>query len=485
MGDMMQALAPMLVLSLGAVVLMLQVAIKRSPGWAYGIALASFVGAGGSVFWAADMTALQVTPLLLVDQYALLFSLLFCFCGAITSVIAHDYLSHREGQSEEYFLLLILSTLGALTLAHATHLASLLLGMELLGVALYALRAYPDEGTLPLEAAIKYLVLSGAASAVFMFGFALIYAATGTLGFDAIGVAVRKLDPHSGPILLAGAAMIITGLGFKLSAVPFHMWTPDVYEGAPSPTSGFLAAVSKSAIFVVVLRWWMASGLYEFDSLVAAIALLAGASMLVGNLLALRQDNVKRILAYSSIAHIGYLLIMLVAIAVSTDPALAVEASSYYLIAYAVTSLAAFTLLGLLSRNTADSVDNRDRDQLQDLKGLFWHQPGLSLLFTISLLSLAGIPLTAGFIGKFYLFTAGVDSALWGLLATLVIGSAMGIYYYLRIIFTMTQAADNTSAYKTTGLSAASRLVCYILIFVMLYLGIVPEPLMGYLRTIL
>jgi NADH-quinone oxidoreductase subunit N len=485
MIDMMQALAPMLVLSCGAVVLMLQVAVKRSPGWAYGIALASFVGAGGSVFWAAQVTALQVTPLLLADSYALFFTLLFCFCGAITCVIAQDYLRHREGQNEEYFLLLILSTLGAVTLAHATHLASLLLGMELLGVALYALIAYPDEGTLPLEAAIKYLVLSGAASAVFLFGFALIYAATGTLGFDSIGVAVRKLDPHSGPILLAGAAMIITGLGFKLSAVPFHMWTPDVYEGAPSPTSGFLAAVSKSAIFVVILRWWMASGLHEFTGLVAAIALLAGASMLVGNLLALRQNNVKRILAYSSIAHIGYLLIMLVAIAVSAEPALAVEASSYYLVAYAITSLAAFSLLGLLSQSTDGSVDNRDRDQLQDLQGLFWRQPGLALLFTIALLSLAGIPLTAGFIGKFYLFTAGVDSALWSLLAIMVIGSAMGIYYYLRIIFTMTQQTDSMPGYEIVGLSAASRLVCFILILAMLYLGILPETLMGYLRTIL
>ncbi len=481
----MFALSPMLALSCGAVLLMLQVAIKRSPGWAYGIALCTFIVAGGLAVWAAEAPALQVTPLLLADPYALFFTLLFCFCAAITSVVAHDYLTDRQGQNEEYFLLLILSTLGAVTLAHATHMASLLLGMELLGVALYALIAYPDEGTLPLEAAIKYLVLSGAASAIFLFGFALIYAATGTLGFDSIGAAVRNLNPQSGPILMAGAAMIITGLGFKLSAVPFHMWTPDVYEGAPSPTSGFLATVSKTAIFAVILRWWLASDLYEFDKLVVVMTLLAGASMLVGNLLALRQDNVKRILAYSSIAHMGYLLIMLVAIGVSPDPALAIEASSYYLVAYAITNLAAFTLLGLLSQRGGATADSRDLDQLQDLRGLFWRQPGLSLLFTIALLSLAGIPLTAGFIGKFYLFTAGVDSALWGLLAILVAGSAMGIYYYLRIIFTMTQAADSEARFEFPEISTASRLACYTLIAVMLYLGIAPEPLMGYLRTIL
>ena len=166
------------------------------------------------------------------------------------------------------------------------------------------------------------------------------------LGFDSIGAAVKNLNPQSGPILLAGAAMIVTGLGFKLSAVPFHMWTPDVYEGAPSPTSGFLATVSKTAIFAVILRWWLASDLHEFDRLIVAVALLAGASMLVGNLLALRQENVKRILAYSSIAHIGYLLIMLVAIGVSPDPALAIEAGSYYLVAYAINQFGGFYPVG-------------------------------------------------------------------------------------------------------------------------------------------
>ena len=179
----MFALSPMLALSCGAVLLMLQVAIKRSPNWAYAIALCTFVAAGSLALWAAQGPALQVTPLLLADPYALFFTLLFCFCAAITAVVAHDYLTDRQGQSEEYFLLLILSALGAVTLAHATHLASLLAGH---GIArcrpCTPLLPIRDEGTLPLEAAIKYLVLSGAASAIFLFGFALIYAATGSLG---------------------------------------------------------------------------------------------------------------------------------------------------------------------------------------------------------------------------------------------------------------------------------------------------------------
>ncbi len=474
------ALSPLLVLSAGAVVLMLQLAVKRSTTRAYYISLLSFIGAGAASIWALPATPLQVTPLLLADTYALFFSLLFCFCGAATAAISRDYLLQKEGQNEEFFLLLILSTLGALTLVYATHLASLLLGLELLGVALYALIAYPDRGTLPLEAAIKYLVLSGAASAIFLFGFALLYAATGALSYDTIGQAALAATPHNAPLMLAGAAMIITGLGFKLSAVPFHMWTPDVYEGAPAPVSGYLSAVSKTAVFAAILRWWLQSELHVFPSLLAAVALLAGASMLVGNLLALLQENVKRVLAYSSIAHIGYLMIMLVASGVAPQPGLAIEAACYYLVAYAITTLAAFSLLGLISQDSGDV----DRDQLKHLQGLFWRDPLLALLFTVALLSLAGIPLTAGFIGKFYLFVGAVDQALWGLLGMLVIGSAISIYYYLRIVYTMTRPQENTvdSVIRT---SLSGRLVVLSLIIAMLYLGVVPEPLMGYLRTIL
>ena len=473
------ALAPLLVLSAGAVLLMLQIAVRRSARSAYLMALASLLGAAASVYWAGAGTTLQVTPLLLADRYALFFTLLFCLCGAVTAIISRQYLLQREGQNEEFFLLLILSTLGAVTLAYATHLASLLLGLELLGVALYALIAYPDRGTLPLEAAIKYLVLSGAASATFLFGFALLYAVTGALSYDGIGAAVRHANQTGAPLLLAGAAMILAGLGFKLSTVPFHMWTADVYEGAPAPVSGFLSSVSKAAVFAAILRWWLESGLYDFPGLVAAVSLLAGASMLIGNLLALLQDNVKRILAYSSIAHIGYLMIILVACGLSPAPALAVEAACFYLVAYTVTTLAAFSLPGLLSKHS----DDREPDQLSDLQGLFWRAPTLALLLTVALLSLAGIPLTAGFIGKFYLFAGGIDGALWGLLWLLVIGSAIGIYYYLRLVYTMTRPTiDNAPAISIAG---GSRILCYALIAAMLYLGILPGTLMGYLRVIL
>lgn len=474
------ALAPLLVLSAGIVVLMLQIAVRRHLAWAYGVTLATFVLAGLSCWPALQAPPLQITPLLLADQYALLFAALFCFAGAVTTLIARDYLQLRAGQNEEFFLLLLLSTLGAVTLAYATHLASLLLGLELLGVALYALIAYPDKGNLPLEAAIKYLVLSGLASAILLFGFALLYAGLGTLSFTEIGAAMASSADHSRVLLLTGSGMVITGLAFKLSVVPFHMWTPDVYEGAPAPVSGFLAAVSKGAIFVVVLRWWLAADLYRAQELLIAVSLLAGASMLVGNLLALQQNNVKRLLAYSSIAHMGYLLIVLVACGVSAQPALALEAACYYLIAYIVTTLAAFSLLGLLTKSSGE----HERDQISDLQGFFWREPVLALLFTVTLLSLAGIPLTAGFIAKFYLLTSAVDSSLWGLLSMLVIGSAIGIFYYLRVIYSMTLTVPGKVAAPIHA-SRSSLWTCYLLLILMLYLGIMPESLMRYLQTIL
>jgi NADH-quinone oxidoreductase subunit N len=475
------ALAPLLVLSGMIVLLMLQISITRSFGWAYGITALGLFAAGASAIAAMAGDPLQLTPLLLADDYALFFSALFCFCGGITAIISRDYLETREGQNEEFFLLLLLSTLGAVTLAYATHLASLLLGLELLGVALYALIAYPERGSLPLEAAIKYLILSGAASAVFLFGFALIYASLGTMSYDGIGAAVHGTAGGSGILLMAGAAMILAGLGFKLSVVPFHMWTPDVYEGAPAPVSGFLAAVSKGAVFAALLRWWLGSALYEFPTLLTAVAVLAGASMLVGNLLALLQENIKRLLAYSSIAHVGYLLIVLVACGISPTPALAVEAACYYLVAYTTTTLAAFSVLSLISKNSGE----KELDQLQDLSGLFWRRPGQALLFTVALLSLAGIPLTAGFIGKFYLFTAGVNTALWGLLTLLVVGSAISIFYYLRIIYTMSRAQANDVDSGGEGPRRTSQAACYALIILIFYLGIAPGSLMGYLRTIL
>ena len=275
--------------------------------------------------------------------------------------------------------------------------------------------------------------------------------------------------------------MIVAGLGFKLSLVPFHFWTPDVYQGAPAPVSGFLASVSKAAIFLALLRWYLQAQLYHYPILVDSIAAIAIASMLVGNLLALRQHNTKRLLAYSSIAHMGYLLIILVVAAKPENRLLATEAALFYLIAYVTTTLAAFGLLSLLCARQSD----RETVQIADLSGLFWRHPLLAVMMLVALLSLAGIPLTVGFIGKFYLFSAAVSGYHWSLLASLIIGSGLGIYYYLRVIYAMTLNDGQHQPLPTAARGLTVQILCCALIASILWLGVIPAPLMEYIRSIL
>jgi len=475
-----QSLLPLLVLATGATLMMLQIAFLRSVNLTAAVATTTLALAALSCIYAVPQAPLQVTPLLLADPFALLFCVLFCVAGAVTVLLSIDYIHHHGDEPEEYFLLLLLSTTGACVLAYAVHVASLLLGLELLSVSLYALIAYPNKSLLPLEAATKYLVLSGAASATALFGFALLYAATGTLEFAALGQQLADTEMGEA-ILLVAAAMVFAGLGFKLSIVPFHLWTADVYDGAPAPITGFLASVAKAAVFVVVLRLFLEADLFRYRILVELTGLMAILSMLAGNLLALLQTNIKRMLAYSSIAHIGYLLIVFMVCINSDNRHLATEAAAYYLIAYTATTLAAFGLLTLISARQIE----RENVDLHQLTGLFWRQPLLAGLMLVALLSLAGIPLTAGFVAKFYIFNAAVSGHHWILLGALILGSAIGIYYYLRVVFYMTRRPEQhhldpgtVSGWRVPSLSCA-------LIASILLLGTVPQSLMEYLRSIL
>lgn len=491
-SGIMALIAPV-VISVATLIVMMQIAFWRNATVSWVLTCLSIAAAMLLVIFpmasTGDGNALQITPLLVADAYSNFFSILILFACLITSLLAKDYLQSRTGENEEFYLLLMLSGLGALILVSSTHLASFLLGLELLGVALYALIAYPERGHLPLEAAVKYLILSGAASAILLFGFALIYAALGTLYFADIGHQLANSSDNQ-VLLLMGTAMIFAGIGFKLSLVPFHMWTPDVYQGAPSPVTGFLATVSKSAIFAALMRLYIDAQLYQYNRLLIVIAILAIASMIIGNLLALKQNNLKRLLAYSSIAHLGYLLITMVVYGRMQQPGIAVEAVNFYLAAYVVTSLAAFALLTILSSPTVGDTNNKldapEPDHVDQLRGLFWRQPILALLLTISMLSLAGIPLTVGFIGKFYLFTAGIGAELWLLLAALVIGSAIGIYYYLRVVFSMTaKAPESVDITINQKMSPVAVPVVWILIVGMLYLGIFPQSFIAYLSGII
>src|SRR5512146_1213519 len=294
---------------------------------------------------------------------------------------------------------------------------------------------------------LKYLVLAAASAAFLLFGMALVYADLGTMEFGRMAQLLSV--EHTGTLMIGvGLALIVTGIGFKLAVVPFHLWTPDVYEGAPAPVTAFIATVSKGAMFALLLRYFYGSGAATAHQILLVFTIIAIASMLAGNLLALMQNNVKRILAYSSIAHMGYLLVAFLA-----SGALAVEAVTFYLVAYFITTLGAFGVVSVLS------TGKRETDDIEDYRALFWRRPALAGVFTLMLLSLAGIPVTAGFIGKFYIVAAGASSAMWALIIILVVSSVIGLFYYLRIVAVMYETPDSGSATILSSSSSAATIV--------------------------
>jgi NADH-quinone oxidoreductase subunit N len=476
-------LMPLLIVTGTAVLAMTLVGIRRHYALTV---LVTITGLSVATVVAAMMmsfTNQQITPLLIIDQYSLFFTVVSCASAVFIAILSYPYLQNLQDQREEYFLLLGIATIGAIVMVSSNHFVSTVLGLETLSMSLYGMVAYPvhvkESAKHPLEASVKYLVLSAAASGIILFGMALVYAQTGTLAFASL------VDNINGETAGLGAGfsilalmMVIAGMAFKLSLAPFHMWTPDVYEGSPLPATTYLATIGKAGMFVILLRFIEASDALQFDSLITVLSLIAAASILAGNLLALLQDNLKRILAYSSIAHMGYVLIAIIA-SFYTTGSISIEAVTFYLVAYVIMSLGAFGVASVVSSSS------KEFDSIEDYTGLFWRSPWLALVFTGMLLSLAGIPLTVGFIGKFYLFFAGVEAGLWMLLAALIIGSGIGLYYYLRIVYRMVLPAAEPSAFNNAGKSQLSSYgVLAVLFFLLLLLGVYPAPIMNLIETI-
>lgn len=468
--DQLLALLPILFSSATVVWVMTAIAIRRHHWWnatfsVVGLNLA-LIGCVVAYFVSPQI----VTPLLVVDSYSCLYMAMVLATGLATATLSHAYMEGFDGNKEEVYLLLNLSVLGGLVLVCARHFASFFIGLELLSVPLYGLIGYLVKERRSLEASMKYLVLSAAASAFLLFGMALIYSQTGALGFADIGArtaAITAGAPHT--VLVIGGAMILIGIGFKLSLAPFHLWTPDVYEGAPAPVGAYLATASKVAVFAVLLRFFVEAKAYQYGLLLDVLSALAIISIVAGNLLALLQENLKRLLAYSSIAHFGYLLVAFIAAG-----QFATEAVGIYLLTYVVTTLAAFGVVTLVS----SPYKGHDADRLWDYRGLFWRRPYLTAILTTAMLSLAGIPMTAGFIGKFYAITAGVEKRQWLLLAAVVFGSAVGLYYYLRAMVQLYLRTPWVRKYSAPldWASGTGGAMVVALMLLMIVLGVYPQP---------
>ncbi len=460
------ALLPFIVSLTGALLVIIVVSWKRNHLLAATLSFAGLAAAFGSLWPASAVAPRQVASLLVIDHYTIFYSGLVIVSTAAVVVMAYIYFSGHEGRAEEFYILLLLAAVGCETLTASAHFVSFLLGLEILSVSLYGMAGYLIDRRHSLEAGVKYLVLAAASSAFLLFGMALIYADLGTMEFTRIGDLLRFTSNYAWNF--AGMALIFTGVGFKLGVVPFHLWTPDVYQGSPAPATAFLATASKTAMVAVVIRFFYVA--HTMSALTAVFAIIAIASMIAGNLLALLQSNVKRILAYSSIAHFGYILVPFLA---STSRA--VEAVTFYLAAYSVTMLGA---LGIIS---GLSTSERDADRLEDFRGLFWRRPAISGAFTAMLLSLAGIPTTAGFIAKFYIITAAAAATQWMLLFVLIVTSAVGLFYYLRIVVMMYSAPVQSGA-PAGRVALATGVLIGILAAILIWLGIYPTPLLQWIH---
>jgi NADH-quinone oxidoreductase subunit N len=471
------ALLPLLLIAGTSIVVMLAIAIRRNHALAAGLTVLGLCAAFVSLFVAAPRTPRDVTPLLSIDLSALFYTGLILAGSTTVVFLCYGYFKRRENdRPEELYVLIAIATLGSATLVSSSHFASFFLGLEILSVSLYGSISYERELRISIEAGLKYLVLAAASASFLLFGMALVYFELGTMDFRNIPGAAAAPGVASGVIAIA-VTLILVGIGFKLALVPFHMWTPDVYEGAPAPITAFVATVSKGAMFALLLRYFNQSGARNSSAVLLVFSIIAVASMFAGNLLALLQNNVKRILAYSSIAHLGYLIV-----AFEAGGSMAGSAVAFYLVAYFATMLGAFGVVTVLS------TPGNDLGDLASYRGLFWRRPVLASVFTVMLLSLAGIPLTAGFIGKFYIVAAGTSVSLWILVFTLVVTSAIGLFYNLRIIVALYSHVEEPVASAFLLSRRASHSLTWTLgalTAVVIAIGCYPNPVLHLIQVMI
>lgn len=363
---------------------------------------------------------------LVADNYALILDMLFLAAGTLTAFVSHAWLEQRKLMHGEYYVLLLFAISGMMLMVQATELITIFVALETFSISLYVLSAFARARKRSAEAGLKYLLLGAFSSAFFLYGIALIYGALGTTNLNEIATvlaAPSSVVPFASYSLPVGIGLLLVGLGFKVAAVPFHVWTPDVYEGAPTPITGFMSVATKAAAFGVMGRILLFAFPTEQGSWQPIVTSMALATMIVGNFVAIWQTNVKRLLAYSSIAHAGYLLVGIVA--GDTVGVL------YYLLTYSAMNLGAFAVVAAVSRQ------GKEFDTLDDFAGLYRRNPGLAIAMSIFMFSLAGIPPFIGFFAKFFMFTVAVERGLTSLVVVAVLASAVSAYYYLRVVVAM------------------------------------------------
>jgi NADH-quinone oxidoreductase subunit N len=442
------AISPVIAL-VGGLCIVLLVGLLRSPFMRNTLVPALTIGALGAAaglgIWQWGSNVEVIEGALRMDDLTLAMLMIFCVGGIATVLLSWRAQAPREAGVGEYHTLLLAAVLGMVVLVSAQNLVAVFIGYELLSIPLYVLCATHLRREQSLESGLKYLIIGSAGSAILLYGMALLYGATGSTDFAAIAEAVRAEDLRGDVLFLTAIALCMTGFAFKASVAPFHQWTPDVYEGAPTPVTAFMAVATKAAAFGAALRFFDFAVVGAASAWAPALAALAVASIVVGNVGALGQSSLKRLLAWSSIAQAGY---MLAGVVVTTR--IGIQSVVFYLFAYVLMNIAAFAVVIARERQTGLG------DDISSLRGLGARHPLLAWPMTIAMLSLAGLPVTIGFFGKITLIQAAVDNGWAWLAVVIVLGSAISLAYYLRVVAAVWMRAPEDDAVPAGAVSATT-----------------------------
>ena len=461
------AVAPMLIVTLGACAVLLAEAFRakdeRMP-----FELLGLIGLGGAIAasllqWHQEKVGFGV---IVIDHYSIFFNVTIASIGVLTILLSVGVADRDQLPVAEYYALMLFSIAGMMLMGSTRDLLVIFIALEILSLGVYVLTGIRRTSEAGAEAAFKYFVLGAFSSAFFLYGIALAYAVSGTTKLDELGMQVAGSALNPNLILVLAMVLLLVGFAFKVSAVPFHMWTPDAYQGAPTLVTGFMSTGVKAAAFAAFARVFLSALEPLRVDWMPVLAVIAGLTMIAGTVIGVAQTSVKRMLAYSSIAHAGYLLVGIVA-ANSAGKA----AILFYLVAYAVTNLAAFGVLASLS------TPDRPHDDVRDFAGLGAERPGLAGLLTVFLLSLGGFPPTVGFVAKWYIFKAAVDQNLISLAVLGVLTSVVSVFFYLRIVVMMYMVDDKAPGHRPAvpAVAMAGMLLALVAVF---YLGVMPGSLL-------
>jgi len=462
-------IAPELILLIAASLILVFIPWKRMTMLAPAIAL---VGLAVSLRFALEQWGNQMSGfsgMVTCDDFGVMFKLIFLGAAVLSVLLAHRYLKARGIDKPEFYALLLVSVIGMMVMANSTDLIVMFLGLEVMSVPLYVMAAFNRRSLDSNESGIKYFLMGAFATSFLVMGIAFLYGAAGTSDLNLVVTNFNFIMANRAIYLYTGVALILVGFGFKVGVVPFHSWIPDVYHGAPTPVTAFFSVGPKAAGFAVLLRVFL-YGFGDIAELWQVFWVLAVLTMTVGNVLAVRQDNVKRMLAYSSIAHAGYIL---VALAVGTSDA--ISAAIFYVVAYTIFNLGAFGVITLLELRAGCKSD------FTELAGLSKAAPYLSVLLALFMFALSGFPPTVGFFGKFYLFRAAVDSGFIWLAIVGVLNSFVSVYYYLRVVKT-SYFDDATATPRPVVVPISMFLVFAVTAFGTLGFGLFPQQLLDFSR---